>query len=61
VAPLSWHAKTSSFASLAKPAKAPVEIVANGTTVALGELISLYGRAAVRVVSLVRPGERNPR
>jgi hypothetical protein len=56
--------KVGDVLSLARPAKAPVEIVANGTTVAFGEMIALYGRAAVRVVSLVRkgksPGGRKP-
>jgi len=37
---------------LSRDASAPVEIVANGTTVATGQLVSLDGRAAVRVVSL---------
>jgi len=32
----------------------PVEIVANGVTVAMGTLINAGGRAAVRVVSLTR-------
>lgn len=42
---------------LTRAAEGPVEIVANAVTVAYGELIDLEGRAAVRVVSLVRePG-----
>jgi flagellar motor switch protein FliM len=37
---------------LTRAARSPVEIVANGTTVAYGELTSAGGRAAVRVTSL---------
>lgn len=36
---------------LTRGADAPVEVVANGTTVAYGELIALRGRAAVRVIA----------
>jgi len=49
---------------LSRAAGDPVEIVANGVTVAVGTLIDAGGRAAVRVVSLTRhpalPG-RSPR
>ena len=41
---------------LTRAAGGPVEIVANGTTVAYGELTAVGDRAAVRVVSLVRTG-----
>ena len=36
----------------------PVEIVANGVTVAMGTLTDAGGRAAVRVVSLTRRGSQ---
>ena len=39
---------------LTRASRSPVEIVANGTTVAYGELVSAGGRAAVRVTALVR-------
>lgn len=37
---------------LTRAVSSPVEVVANGTTVAYGELIALDGRAAVRVIAL---------
>ena len=37
---------------------APVEIVANAVTVALGTLVTVDGRAAVRVTSLLGAGPR---
>jgi hypothetical protein len=40
---------------LDRAADAPVEIVANATTVARGKLITVDGRAAVRVISLAGP------
>jgi len=43
---------------LARSARSPVEIVANGTTVAHGELTAVKGRAAVRVLSLARTSGR---
>jgi flagellar motor switch protein FliM len=43
---------------LGRPARSPVEIVANGTTVAYGELTTVKGRAAVRVLSLARTAAR---
>ena len=44
---------------LTRAARAPVEIVANGTTVAYGELVSADGRAAVRVTALARSEGRS--
>ncbi|MGE5178605.1 MAG: FliM/FliN family flagellar motor switch protein [Bacteroidota bacterium] len=41
---------------LTRGAASPVEIVANGTTVAYGDLITLDGRAAVRVIALAGAG-----
>jgi flagellar motor switch protein FliM len=41
---------------LTRGASSPVEIVANGTTVAYGDLITLDGRAAVRVIALAGQG-----
>jgi flagellar motor switch protein FliM len=44
--------RAGSVIPLARAAHDPLEIVANGTTVAFGELVAIGGRAAVRVVSL---------
>jgi flagellar motor switch protein FliM len=46
---------------LTRAALSPVEVVANGTTVAYGELIAIEGRAAVRVIALAGMDRRNPR
>ena len=46
---------------LTRAALSPVEVVANGTTVAYGELIALEGRAAVRVIALAGTDRRSPR
>jgi hypothetical protein len=46
---------------LTRAALSPVEVVANGTTVAYGELFELSGRAAVRVIALAGMDRRNPR
>jgi flagellar motor switch protein FliM len=49
---------------LSRAAGEPMEIVANAVTVALGELVEVRGRAAVRVVSVARsttPSGRTPR
>jgi flagellar motor switch protein FliN/FliY len=42
--------------ALTRAANGPVEIVANGTTVAYGELTAIGGRAGVRVTALTRNG-----
>jgi flagellar motor switch protein FliM len=44
---------------LTRAARSPVEIVANGTTVAYGELTSIEGRAAVRVTALAKAEGRS--
>ena len=46
---------------LTRAALSPVEVVANGTTVAYGELIAIEGRAAVRVIAMAGTDRRNPR
>lgn len=46
---------------LTRATTSPVEIVANGTTVAYGELIAMGGRAAVRVIALAGPDRRSHR
>jgi len=43
--------RAGSVVPLTRAASSPVEIVANGTTVAYGELIAIDGRAAVRVIA----------
>jgi len=39
----------------------PVEIIANGTTVAYGQLVTERGRACVRVTALANRGSQSPR
>jgi flagellar motor switch protein FliN/FliY len=46
---------------LTRAALSPVEVVANGTTVAYGELIVMEGRAAVRVIALAGTDRRSHR
>lgn len=46
---------------LTRAALSPVEVVANGTTVAYAELIAIEGRAAVRVIALAGTDRREPR
>lgn len=46
---------------LTRAALSPVEVVANGTTVAYAELIAIEGRAAVRVIALAGMDRRDPR
>jgi len=46
---------------LTRAALSPVEVVANGTTVAYGELIAVEGRAAVRVIALAGTDRRSHR
>lgn len=43
---------------LTRAASSPVEIVANGATVAYGDLIAVNGRAAVRVIARARTDGR---
>ena len=43
---------------LTRAALSPVEVVANGITVAYGELIAIEGRAAVRVIALAGTDRR---
>lgn len=52
--------KPGSVISLDRAADAHVEIVANAVTVARGKLITVDGRAAVRVVSLTSPSLASP-
>jgi flagellar motor switch protein FliN/FliY len=57
--------KPGSLLRLHGAAGAPMEVIANGTTVAYGHLTAIDGRACVRIVSLATSrsgtGERNPR
>lgn len=46
---------------LTRAATSPVEVVANGTTIAYGELIAMSGRAAVRVIALAGTDRRTDR
>lgn len=46
---------------LTRATLSPVEVVANGTTVAYAELIDVHGRAAVRVIALAGTDRRSPR
>ena len=41
----------------------PVQVIANGTTIAQGRLLTSEGRLCVRIVTLAKPGpaEREPR
>lgn len=42
----------------------PVEVVANGTTIAYGHILAAEGRLCVRIVTLAKPGsaaEKDPR
>ncbi len=48
--------KPGSMLPLNTAAGAPVEVVANGTTVAYGRLVPVEGRTCVRIVSLPKPG-----
>jgi len=57
--------KPGSMLRLHGAAGDPVEVIANGTTVAFGHLAAVDGRACVRIVSLAKPrpntDERSPR
>jgi flagellar motor switch/type III secretory pathway protein FliN len=57
--------KPGSLLPLHGAAGDPMEVIANGTTVAYGQLTAVDGRAYVRIVSLTRPRstteERSPR
>lgn len=53
--------KPGSLLPLHGAAGDPVEVVANGTTVAYGHLAAMRGRTCVRIASLAKPGSTTER